>query len=151
MSAELNIGSAAAAVLPKAAPLPPTISPGRALWRDFRKTRSGYWSLIIFLTVFGVSLRAELISNDKPLIARYNGEIVFPILSDFSEKRFGGDFDSPADYHDPFIRDQFRKNGNWAIYPPNQYRFDTLNYFASQPNPAPPSTDNSPERRGANR
>jgi microcin C transport system permease protein len=118
------------------------VSPSRALWRNFRKTRSGYWSLVIFLVLFGISLVAELVSNDKPLIARYNGEVVFPILSDFSEKRFGGDFDSPADYHDPFIRDQFRKNGNWAIYPPNQYRFDTLNYFSAQPNPAPPSSEN---------
>jgi microcin C transport system permease protein len=134
----------AAAQLPAEAVLPAiaTVSPGRAMWLSFKKSRSGYWSLMIFAVLFVVSMLADVLSNDKPLIARYNGDIVFPIAADFSEKRFGGDFDSPADYHDPFIRDQFRKNGNWAIYPPNQYRFDTLNYFSQSPNPAAPSAEN---------
>lgn len=97
---------------------------------------------MIFLVLFGISLLGELLSNDKPLIAKYNGEIVFPVLNDYSEKKFGGDFDTPADYLDPFIEDQFKKDGNWAIYPVNRYRYDTLNYFAKEPNPAPPSADN---------
>ena len=122
-------------LVPAAAPA--TVSPGRAMWLSFKKSRSGYWSLVIFMVLFVISMLADVLSNDKPLIARYNGDIVFPIAADFSEKRFGGDFDSPADYHDPFIRDQFRKNGNWAIYPPNQYRFDTLNYFSQSPTAAP--------------
>jgi microcin C transport system permease protein len=119
-----------------------SISPGRRVWLRFRQNRRGYWSLVIFLTLFAVSLAAELVSNDKPLIARYNGELVFPIAKTYSEKVFGGDFDTPADYLDPFIKDQFQRNGNWAIYPLNHYRFDTLNYFAKSPNPAPPSADN---------
>lgn len=120
----------------------PSISPGRRVWLRFRKNRRGYWSLIIFCLLFAVSLMAELVSNDKPLVARYNGELVFPIAKNYSEKKFGGDFDTPADYLDPFIRDQFGKNGNWAIYPLNHYHFDTLNYFAETPNPAPPSAEN---------
>jgi microcin C transport system permease protein len=119
-----------------------SVSPGRRIWLRFKENRRGYWSLILFCGLFGLSLMAELLSNDKPLVARYNGELVFPVLHTYSEKTFGGDFDSPADYLDPFIRDQFRKNGNWAIYPPNTYRFDTLNYFATSPNPAPPSGEN---------
>jgi len=119
-----------------------SVSPGRRIWLRFKENRRGYWSLILFCGLFGLSLIAELLSNDKPLVARYNGELVFPVLHTYSEKTFGGDFDSPADYLDPFIRDQFRKNGNWAIYPPNTYRFDTLNYFATSPNPAPPSGEN---------
>ncbi|WP_025916340.1 ABC transporter permease [Herminiimonas sp. CN] len=119
-----------------------SISPGRRIWLRFRQNRRGYWSLILFSALFGLSLMAELLSNDKPLVARYNGELVFPVLKTYSEKSFGGDFDSPADYLDPFIRDQFRKNGNWALYPPNTYSFDTLNYFATSPNPAPPSGEN---------
>lgn len=119
-----------------------SVSPGRRIWLRFKENRRGYWSLILFCGLFGLSLMAELLSNDKPLVARYNGELVFPVLQTYSEKTFGGDFDSPADYLDPFIRDQFRKNGNWAIYPPNTYRFDTLNYFATSPNPAPPSGEN---------
>lgn len=120
----------------------PSLSPGRRLWLRFRRHRYGYWSLIIFLVLFAVSMAAELISNDKPLVASYRGNIVLPILHDYSEKAFGGDFDSPADYLDPFIREQFEKDGNWAVYPLNHYRFDTINYFATQPNPAPPSSEN---------
>ena len=120
----------------------PSISPGRRIWLRFRQNRNGYVSLILFLILFVISLGAELVSNDKPLVASYHGKILFPIAHDYSEKTFGGDFESPADYLDPFIQDQFRKDGNWAVYPPNHYRFDTLNYFAKQPNPAPPSSEN---------
>lgn len=120
----------------------PSVSPGRRIWLRFRQNRRGYWSLILFSALFGLSLMAELLSNDKPLVARYNGALVFPVLQTYSEKTFGGDFDSPADYLDPFIRDQFQKNGNWALYPPNHYSFNTLNYFATSPNPAPPSSEN---------
>lgn len=119
-----------------------SVSPGRRIWLRFRQNRRGYWSLLLFSLLFALSLMAELVSNDKPLIARYNGELVFPVAKTYSEKVFGGDFDTPADYLDPFIRDQFRQNGNWALYPLNHYRFDTLNYFATSPNPAPPSADN---------
>jgi microcin C transport system permease protein len=119
-----------------------SLSPGRRIWNRFKQDRRGYWSLVIFVVLFALSLVAELISNDKPLIARYKGQIVFPIAQTYSEKAFGGDFDSPADYLDPFIQDQFKRDGNWAIYPLNHYRFDTLNYFAKAPNPAPPTTDN---------
>lgn len=120
----------------------PSISPGRRIWLRFKQDRRGYWSLVIFLVLFGLSLMAELISNDKPLLARYNGNLMFPMVHTYSEKDLGGDFDSPADYLDPFIQDQFRKKGNWAIYPINHYYYDTLNYFAKSPNPAPPSADN---------
>ena len=119
-----------------------SISPGRRIWLRFKQNRRGYWSLLIFCLLFALSLMAELLSNDKPLIASYKGQIVFPIVTTYSEKVFGGDFESPADYLDPFIQDQFKRDGNWAIYPPNRYRFDTLNYFAKSPNPAPPTADN---------
>ncbi len=122
--------------------LAPSVSPGRRVWQRFRRSRRGFWSLIIFVVLFVLSLGAELISNDRPLVARYNGQLMFPLVNDYAETAFGGDFDSPADYLDPFIRDQFDKPGNWAIYPLNPYRYDTLNYFAREPNPAPPSADN---------
>ncbi len=122
--------------------LAPSVSPGRRIWQRFRQSRRGYWSLLIFVVLFVLSLFAECLSNDRPLVARYDGQLVFPIVRDYSEKDFGGDFDSPADYLDPFIRQQFSKEGNWAVYPINHYRYDTLNYFATSPNPAPPSADN---------
>jgi microcin C transport system permease protein len=119
-----------------------SLSPGQRVWQRFRSDRRGYFSLIIFSILFILSLFSELISNDRPLIARYDGQILFPIAKDYSEKAFGGDFDSPADYLDPFIRQQLARDGNWALYPLNHYRHDTLNYFAKSPNPASPSTDN---------
>lgn len=122
--------------------LAPSVSPGQRVWQRFRSDRRGFFSLIIFGVLFVLSLFSELISNDRPLIARYDGKILFPIAKDYSEKAFGGDFDSPADYLDPFIRQQLARDGNWALYPLNHYRHDTLNYFAKSPNPAPPSTDN---------
>lgn len=120
----------------------PSQSPWRRVWLRFKQSRRGYWSLIIFTILFVISLMAEMVSNDKPLVASYNGKLVFPIVHTYSEKEFGGDFDTQADYLDPFIKDQFSKGGNWAIYPLNHYSFDTLNYFAKSPNPAPPSADN---------
>jgi microcin C transport system permease protein len=119
-----------------------SVAPWRRVWRRFRQNRRGYWSLVIFSALFAISLCAELVSNDKPLLAYYKGQLMFPLAQNYSDHDFGGDFDTPADYLDPFIKDQFSKEGNWAIYPINHYRFDTINYFAKSPNPAPPSTDN---------
>ncbi|WP_075259229.1 ABC transporter permease [Herbaspirillum camelliae] len=120
----------------------PSISPGRRIWLRFCADRAGYWSLLLFSLLFVLSLGAELISNDRPLVARYQGKLIFPIVQDYSDKSFGGDFDSPADYLDPFIQAQLRKDGNWVLYPPNRYGYNTLNYFARQPNPAAPSSEN---------
>jgi microcin C transport system permease protein len=122
--------------------LAPSVSPWRRVWQRFKENRRGYWSLVIFCILFGVSLLAEVVSNDKPLVLHYKGEFLFPIVKDYPETRFGGDFHTPADYLDPFIEEQFERDGNWAIYPINRYRFDTLNYFAAEPNPAPPSAQN---------
>jgi microcin C transport system permease protein len=119
-----------------------SISPGRRVWLRFRRSRRGYWSLCIFLVLFVLSLGAELISNDRPIMAYYKGKMVFPLVKDYSERSFGGEFDTPADYLDPFIEKQFKEPGNWAVYPLNRYRYDTLNYFAKSPNPAPPTSDN---------
>lgn len=111
-------------------------------WQRFRKNRLGYWSLWIFSTLFVLSLFAELIANDRPLLIRYQGDFYVPIVKDYSEITFGGDFPTPTDYLDPDIKKTFSKSGNWAIYPLITYRYDTLNYFAKEPNPASPSRDN---------
>jgi microcin C transport system permease protein len=102
----------------------------------------GFGSLVLFAVLFGLSLFAEVLSNDKPLVARYQDHWYAPIVQSLPETQFGGDFDSPTDFLDPFIQAQFEKPGNWALYPPNPYHHSTLNYFAKQPNPAPPSSDN---------
>jgi microcin C transport system permease protein len=117
-------------------------SPGERAWRRFRSNRLGYSALLIFVTMFGISLLTEFLSNDKPLVARYNGQWYVPVLQTLPETTFGGDFHTPTDYLDPLIRDNLAKPGNFALYPLNRYHYSTINYFAKHPNPAPPDADN---------
>jgi len=111
-------------------------------WQRFRYSRVGYVSLWIFMILFGLSMCAELIANDKPLVVRYEGHFYFPIAKNQPETVFGGDFSTPSDFLDPDIRQNITSNGNWAIYPPIHYSYETLNYFSKVPNPAPPSWEN---------
>ena len=97
---------------------------------------------MLFCVLVGLSLVAELVSNDRPLLVRYDGQLYLPMLKDYPETTFGGDFATPTDYLDPFIRNKLAEPGNWAIFAPNAYGPKTLNYFASAPNPAPPSAAN---------
>jgi microcin C transport system permease protein len=120
----------------------PNQSPGRRAWRRFRSNRLGYISLLVFALLFGLSLVAEVLSNDKPLVARYNGRWYFPVFQTLPETTFGGDFPTPADYLDPLIRDNLAKPGNFAVYPLNRYRYDTINYFSNSPSPAQPDAEN---------
>jgi microcin C transport system permease protein len=117
-------------------------SPTRRAWARFRRNRLGYWSLLAFCAMVLLSLGAELISNDRPLLVRYQGKLYMPVLQDYPETVFGGDFQTTTDYLDPFIRDRLAQPGNWAIYAPNPYGPKTLNYFAKAPNPSAPSPDN---------
>ena len=127
---------------PQAAAAASHASLGRRAWRRFRSNRLGYVSLIVFLVLFGLSLIAEVLSNDKPLVVRYDGQWYFPVLQTLPETTFGGDFPTPADYLDPLIRGNLQKPGNFALYPLNHYHYRTINYFAKNPNPARPDADN---------
>jgi microcin C transport system permease protein len=122
--------------------LPVSLSPARRAWRRFRRNPLGFWSLVVFTVLVVLSLFAEVLSTDKPLVVRYEGQTYFPVLRDYPEKTFGGDFETPADYLDPFIRERITAGENWAIYAPNTYGPQTLNYFAKWPNPSAPSRDN---------
>ena len=119
-----------------------SVSPGRRAWQRFRRNRLGYWSLIAFVVLVLLSLCAELVSNDRPLLVRYEGQTYVPLLRDYSEKTFGGDFDTNTDYLDPFIRERITAGDNWALFAPNPYGPKTLNYFAKEPNPSRPTRDN---------
>jgi microcin C transport system permease protein len=88
------------------------------------------------------SLFAEVLSNDRPLVVRYEGQTYLPLFNDYPETVFGGDFESNTDYLDPFIRERLTQGGNWAVYAPNPYGPKTLNYFAKEPNPSAPTADN---------
>ena len=106
-------------------------------WQNFRANRRGYYALWIFLVLFGLSLIAELIANDRPLIASYNGEILFPVLIDYPEEKFGG-FYAVTDYRDPVIQDEITANG-WLIWPPIRYSYRTVNNDIPEAAPAKPS------------
>jgi microcin C transport system permease protein len=115
---------------------------GRRAWLRFKRNKLGFNSLLILCTLFALSLVAEVLSNEKPLLARYEGHWYAPVWQRIAETTFGGDFQTDTDYLDPFIRQQFDKPGNFLIFPPNQYHHKTINYFSKEPNPSRPSFDN---------
>lgn len=119
-----------------------SLSPSRRAWQRFRRNRLGYWSLLVFGALVVLSLFAELLSNDRPLVVRYEGQTYWPLLNDYPETTFGGDFATPTDYLDPFIHQQLTRGDNWAVFAPNRYGPKTLNYFASEPNPSRPTAEN---------
>lgn len=94
-------------------------------WTNFKANRRGYWSLWIFLTLFFISLFAELIANDRPILVSYKGELLAPVLVDYPEEKFGG-FLATTDYRDPFIADEIEANG-WMIWPLVRYSYQTIN------------------------
>ncbi|MBV1789162.1 ABC transporter permease [Marinobacterium sp. D7] len=110
--------------------------------RAFKRNRRGYWSLWIFLALFLLSLAAELIANDKPLLVQFNNELYTPMLVNYSELTFGGEFDSPADYKDPYIQALISDSGGWLLWPPIRFSYDTINYDLPVPAPSPPSAEN---------
>lgn len=88
-----------------------------------------------------MSLCAEIIANDKPLIMSYSGKLYFPVLFTYTESEFGGFFDTEADYRDPFMLESIEDNG-WAVWTPIRYSYDTINYDTDTPPPTPPSLSN---------
>jgi microcin C transport system permease protein len=97
----------------------------RRRWHNFKSNRRGFWSLAIFLTLFVLTLFAEFIANDKPILLVYKGEVLFPVLVDYPESKFGG-FLATTDYKEPVILDEIEKNG-WAIWPPIGYASNSIN------------------------
>ena len=114
------------------------LSPNQRAWARFKRNRLGYWSLWIFAVLLAISTAAELISNDRPLIASYEGKLYFPFISNPLETTFGGDFGTPTDWKDPLIKEQFAKPGNWALFTLNPHSATSLDYFTRQSDPAPP-------------
>jgi len=137
--ASILSGAAASADAPS---VPVHASPARRAWRRFRANRLGFASLVIFTVLFTLSLFAEVLSNDKPLVVRYAGQWYFPVVQTLPETTFGGDFPTPTDYLDPDIHRNLEKPGNFTLYPPNRYHSRTINYFAKAPDPSAPSRDN---------
>ena len=108
---------------------------------NFRANRRGWWSLWIFLTLFVLTLGAELIANDRPLLVRYDGELYFPVLKSYPETTFGGFFPTEAEYRDPAVQELIQERG-WMLWPLVPFSYDTVNYLLQVPAPAPPSAQN---------
>ena len=113
----------------------------QARWARFRHNRRGYWSLWIFLVLFGLSLCSELIANDKPLLVRYDGSWYFPLLKNYSESDFGGPLASQADYQDPWLKQRLENNG-WVLWAPIRFGATSINFATDKPFPSPPSRQN---------
>jgi len=119
-----------------------TLSPiNRERWHRFRQNRRGYWSLWIFLALFATSLLSNIIANNKPILVSYEGSFYYPLLNDYSELEFGGDFDVDADYRDPFLADQIEAAG-WMLWPLIRFDYRTINYDLPSPAPSPPTGEN---------
>ena len=108
---------------------------------NFRSNKLARWSLWIFAFLFIISLFAPLIANDKPLLISYKGEYYTPIKDFYPETTFGGDFETEADYTDPFIEELIQEEGGWTIWPLIPYSYDTIVYEA-QPSPSAPGARN---------
>ncbi len=118
------------------------LSPNQRAWARFRRNRLGTWSLWIFLAMLVLASAAELLSNDRPLLARVNGQWYVPLFNNPSEKSLGGDFATATDWKDPLITDLMRKPGNLALMTLNPHSADSINYFSKALDPAPPGAGN---------
>ena len=123
---------------PPARPMSPT---ARA-WARFKRHRLGYRSLWLFAALLLLATAAELISNDKPFVARINGQWLFPILHNPSERALGGDFATPTDWKDPFITQLLARPGNGALQALNPHSANSIDYFTKLAPPAAPTTRN---------
>ncbi|MCJ8054508.1 ABC transporter permease [Shinella curvata] len=116
-------------------------------WENFKANRRGYWSLWIFLVIFVLSLFAEGIANDRPIIASYKGELLFPVVIDYPEEKFGG-FLAETDYRSDFIQEEVNANG-WMIWPPIRYSYSSTNSNIPHSAPTKPFWLMSKEERCA--
>ncbi len=116
------------------------ISPlNRRRWQNFKANRRGYWSLWIFTILFVLSLFAEFIANDKPFYVRFDGNSFFPVFVNYPETAFGGDFETAADYRDPYLRKLIAEKGGFMLWPPIRYSYNTHNLDLPTPAPSKPT------------
>ena len=118
----------------------PWLSPlQRRRWEVFKLNRRGYWSLWIFLVLFGISLCSEFIANDKPILIKYEGQYYWPIFKAYPETAFGGVFETEAVYRDPAVMAMVEQKGGWILWPPIRFSYDTANKNPPMPFPAKPT------------
>ncbi|MCI5060831.1 MAG: ABC transporter permease [Alphaproteobacteria bacterium] len=108
---------------------------------QFKANKRGFWSFWIFLTLLILCLGAEFIANDKPLLVGFDNALYTPVFNNYPETTFGGDFETEADYRDPYVQELINAEG-WMVWPPIKFSYDTINYDLPQPAPSPPTIDN---------
>jgi microcin C transport system permease protein len=117
-----------------------TLSPiNRRRLDNFKKNKRGYWSFWIFSVLFIVTLFAEAIANDRPLFVRYDGDWYWPAFIDYSETTFGGDFETAADYRDPYLQKLIAEKGGKIVWTPIRFSYSTHNLDLPTPAPSPPT------------
>lgn len=109
--------------------------------QQFKANKRGYISLWIFLGLFLLCMCADFIANDKPLLIRYDGSFYAPVFKSYAETTFGGDFETEAEYRDPFVQELITEKG-WMVWAPIRFSYDTINYNLPQPAPSPPTREN---------
>lgn len=109
--------------------------------RQFRANRRGYWSLWIFSVLLLACLGANVLANDRPLLVRFKGHFYVPVIRDYPETMYGGDFETATDYRDPYVQKLISAKG-WAIWPPVPFSYRTINYDLPSPAPSPPDRVN---------
>ena len=106
---------------------PLVMSPiNRRRWQNFKANRRGYWAFWIFMVLFVVTLFAEFLANDKPFLVRVDGKTFVPVLFTYPETAFGGEFETAADYRDPYLRDLIAQKGG-TMWPPPGPHHDQVN------------------------
>ena len=124
------------------APRPSRLSPiNQRRLANFKRNRRGFWSLWIFLALFVFTLFAEFIANDRPLVVRYDGAFYFPVVKDYPETAFGGEFETLADYRDPYVVKSIAEKG-WTVWPLIAFDYRARNLSLPRPAPSPPTWDN---------
>jgi microcin C transport system permease protein len=111
----------------------------RRRWQNFKANRRGYWAFWIFMVLFVISLFAEFIANDKPFYVRFEGRSYFPVFVNYPETTFGGDFETAADYRDPYLQKLIAEKGGFMLWPPIRYSYNTHNLDLPTPAPSPPT------------
>tara|TARA_Y100000590_G_scaffold470576_1_gene666519 strand:- start:4859 stop:5893 length:1035 start_codon:yes stop_codon:yes gene_type:complete len=108
---------------------------------NFRSNKRGWYSFWIFILLFMISLFSNFIANDKPLIIKFNNKYLFPIINIYEETYFGGDFETEADYRDPYVKDLINSKG-WMVWPIIPYSYNTIIRDLEVPVPSPPTKKN---------
>lgn len=115
---------------------------GRRRWRRFRRNRRGFYSFLAFTLFFLISLFAEGLSNDVPLLVIYEGKPYFPLINEYPETTFGGDFETETDYLDPYILERLTTDGNRVYFTFNRHSYQSINFNIDGPVPSPPTREN---------